>query len=234
MKTQKLPLLIVRPLVVSVSLLMASVGGLLAQTDAGETEAAELDNRAASDEPAVISRMSSSFSTFAGSDANARALVTGLHSGSDVTLTTTNADGTPSTSTTFTPKTGKMGYGSTYIALALAQESLTQAGVTNPTNADRQAALNGGTVTTGTGDTARTVTLAGVLTQRAEGKGWGQIAQSYNVKLGRVMSDLRRDMRPPDRGGRPTDKPETPGRPDRPEKPDRPERPERPEKPLRP
>ena len=204
--------------------------------DVGSTEVSEMDTRAASGEPAAVDKMSSSFSDLAGSQSNARALVTGLRSGTDVTLSSPTTEGAPSTSTTFTPKTGKMGYGNTYIALGLAQESLKQAGITNPTSADLQAALNGGTVTTGSGETAKTVTFSGILTQRAAGQGWGQIAKSNNLSLGGVMSDLRRDSRSlgkPANADRP-DKPEKNDRPEKPERPLKPERPERPEKPGRP
>src|SRR6185312_16307633 len=72
-------------------------------------------------------RLTTEFTPFAGSDANAQALVNGLRSGSAVTLTETVAgtNGGPSTTTTttFTPDTGKMGYGNVKIALSLAEAS---------------------------------------------------------------------------------------------------------------
>src|SRR6266581_7177584 len=105
------------------------------------------------------------YKTLAGSDANAKSLVTGLHDGKEVTLT----DG--KTTTTFTPPTGKMGGGNVNIALALADESLKQKGITNPTPDQLKTALSG------------------ILQQRADGKGWGQIANGMGVKLG----DLRRN-----------------------------------------
>src|SRR5262249_10870175 len=80
-------------------------------------------------------------------------------------------------------------------ALALAQFQLTQAGITQPTPAQLQAALMGGdvSVTTGTGDAAvtTTTTLKGVLTLRADGMGWGKIAQTVGTKLGPVNSSIR-------------------------------------------
>src|SRR6185312_1250957 len=48
------------------------------------------------------------------------------------------------TTTTFTPDTGKMGYGNVKIALSLAEASLAKAGITDPTAAEVAAALNGG------------------------------------------------------------------------------------------
>jgi hypothetical protein len=137
-------------------------------------------------EGAVTERISSDFSAFAGSTTNSDALVTGLRNGTEVSLTTTDAKGV-TTSTTFTPPTGKMGYGNVYTSLALAKQQLVGVGITEPTAAQLQAALVGGTVTTPTGQT----TLTGVLELRAQGMGWGKIAQSYGYKLGPVISGMK-------------------------------------------
>jgi hypothetical protein len=100
---------------------------------------------------------------------------------------------TPTTTTvTYDPPTGKMGWGNVKIALALAQASLANAGITKPTAAQLQAALNGGDVTVKNADgTTTTTTLKGVLQMRAAGMGWGQIAQANGTKLGPVLSGLR-------------------------------------------
>ena len=157
----------------------------------------------------------STYGTFAGSEANATALINGLRNGTSITLTsgssttgttttgtttagtttagatttgtttagtTTAATGT--VKTTFTPATSKLGYGNINIALSLAQAELTKLGIANPTPAQLQAALNGGTVTTSKG----TTTLPGVLQLRSEGMGWGGIAKSLGFKLGSVVS----------------------------------------------
>lgn len=137
-------------------------------------------------EGAVTERISSDFSAFAGSTTNSDALVTGLRNGTEISLTTTDAKGV-TTSTTFTPPTGKMGYGNVYTSLALAKQQLAGVGITEPTAAQLQAALVGGTVTTSTGQT----TLTGVLELRAQGMGWGKIAQSYGYKLGPVISGMK-------------------------------------------
>jgi len=132
-------------------------------------------------------RLSTEFTEFAGSDTNAQALVTGLHDGTDITLdeVTTNADGTTTTmGTTFTPATGKLGYGNVKIALSLAEASLAQSGITDPTAAELEAALNGGTLVLADGTS---IDLNGVLAARAAGEGWGQIANSMGFKLGDVM-----------------------------------------------
>lgn len=132
-------------------------------------------------------RLSTEFAGFAGSDTNSQALVTGLRDGTAITLddVVQNADGTTSTTaTTFTPATGKMGYGNVKIALSLAEASLAQAGITDPTAAELEAALNGGTLVLADGTS---IDLNGVLAARAAGEGWGQIANSMGFKLGDVM-----------------------------------------------
>jgi hypothetical protein len=149
------------------------------------------------------------YTGFAGSKQNATSLVTGLRDGKEVKLT----DG--KTTETFTPATGKMGYGNIDNALALAEASLKQQGITNPTPAQLEAALAGGSVTTSSG---KTVQLQGILKMRAEGMGWGQIANSMGIKLG----DLKRSDK--------ADRVVKVERANRPEKPERPERPEKPER----
>jgi hypothetical protein len=138
-------------------------------------------------EGTVSSRISGDFSGFAGSTANSDALVSGLRNGTAVTLTSTDAKGT-TTSTTFTPPTGKMGYGNVYTSLALAKQQLAGAGITDPSAQQLQASLMGGTVTNSAG---QTTTMTGVLQLRADGMGWGQIAQHYGYKLGPVISGMK-------------------------------------------
>jgi hypothetical protein len=155
----------------------------------------------AQSEEQLISR----YTAFAGSKENANSLVTGLRDGKQVTLTR----GT--TKETFTPPTGKMGYGNIDNALALAEASLAKQGITNPTPTQLEAALVG---------------KDGILQMRAAGQGWGQIAHSMDIKLG----DVKRSDKAPER----VSKVDRPNRPEKPEKPQRPERPERPEKPEKP
>src|SRR5258706_11186183 len=129
-------------------------------------------------------RLSASYSTWAGGKSNSDSLVAGLRSSSTINLKTTAADGTVSTAT-FTPTTKAMGYGNVKHALTLAQRSLANAGITNPTAAQMQAALMGGQVTLADGTTK---TLTGVVALRAGGQGWGQIAKQYDTTLGGVTS----------------------------------------------
>jgi hypothetical protein len=116
---------------------------------------------------ALVSR----YTQLTGSTANAQSLVTGLRTGSVVTLVSTS--NAPAVS--FTPATQNMGYGNINIAIALAKTALAKQGITEPTTAELAAALNG------------------VLTQRSSGMGWGQIAQTMGVKLGSVVSTSKTD-----------------------------------------
>src|SRR4051812_9431335 len=99
-------------------------------------------------------RLAGLFTGFLGSRENALSVVNALRSGTTATLTTTPTCAAPctkpptGTSTTIEVPTKPMGWGNVRHALALAQYSLAQAGITNPTPAQLAAALNGGTVTT--------------------------------------------------------------------------------------
>jgi hypothetical protein len=85
--------------------------------------------------------------------------VTALRNGTSATLTTTTTptgSTTPvTTTTTVDVPTKPMGWGNVKIALALAQKTLLAAGITQPTPAQLQAALNGGDVTVTTGTVPR-------------------------------------------------------------------------------
>jgi hypothetical protein len=129
------------------------------------------------------------FSGFAGSDENAQNLVTGLRQGAPITLSSPPpAPGQPAASLTFDTPTRPMGYGNVSISLALAKQQLANLGITDPTPQQIQAALTGGTVTTGSGATTQ---LPGILTLRSEGMGWGKIAKSQGMNLGQVVSGLK-------------------------------------------
>lgn len=118
-----------------------------------------------------LQRADARFGDFAGSSANLDSLVTGLRSGTPITLT-----GDGQTVTVATP-TRPMGYGNITRSLDLASRQLAAQGITDPTPAQLQAALTGGTVTGANGP----VTLQGVLTLRSSGMGWGQIAHAVGV-----------------------------------------------------
>lgn len=144
--------------------------------------------------PVVIERVSTQFADVACSAENARMLVEALHGGTAVTL---SADGKTAT---FTP-TAKLGYGETYIALALAAEALRNAGITGCATPEQwQAVLMGGplaasgTTTTSTSVSASSSSSShfpGILALHAQGQGWGQIAQRTNVQLGQIVSSAQ-------------------------------------------
>jgi hypothetical protein len=144
------------------------------------------------------------YKTFAGSEDNSKAVVEGLRTGEPFKLT----DG--KTTTTYDPPTGKMGNGNVNIALSLAEADLKKQGITNPTNAQLTAELDK------------------ILQQRADHKGWGQIAQSMGFKLGDVMRSEKAGEHAKDTDKRVAraDRLERTGKPERVEKPERPERPE--------
>lgn len=164
-----------------------------AEPSALQTEVRQTDALAAQQGATrVESRMAAEFTAFAGSEANAQSLVTGLRTGSPITLASPSAGGTTTTTLTFDPPTRPMGHGNVYISLALAKQQLANYGITDPTPQEIQAALTGGTITSGSGATAQTVTLNGILTQRADGMGWGALARAEGMNLGQVVSGLKR------------------------------------------
>lgn len=83
------------------------------------------------------------------------------------------------------PTSTKQSKGTTDISVTLAKAELSKLGISNPTQAQLDAALNGGTITKADGNV---VPLKGVMTQRDSGMGWGQIANAMGVKLGAVIS----------------------------------------------
>ncbi len=142
----------------------------------------------------VINKISSDFYPFLGE--NAPAVVTGLRNGTEINLTTTTPATTPGAAptvntTTIQPLNGKMGFGNVYISLALAKQQLYQMGITQPTPEQLHAVLMGGTVTNGSGLTATSTDVQGILQMRSEGMGWGEIAQKLGYKLGPVMSGMK-------------------------------------------
>ena len=165
----------------------------LAQTaDTIGTEASSMDTLSASQGGTkVIDKLSGEFGSFLGDDANA--VVTGLRNGTAITLVNTEPSPIPgeppiTTTTTINPPTGKMGYGNVRIALSLARQQLSQLGIDQPIGEQLNAALLGGSVTTGGGSNATTTDLQGILTMRADGMGWGKISQELGYKLGHIMS----------------------------------------------
>jgi hypothetical protein len=139
-------------------------------------------NGASKGQGVVTGKIVSDFQSFAGSKANATSLVTGLRNGSEITLV---EKGQPAV--TFTAPTRPMGFGNVSTSLALAKFQLAQQGITNPTPAQLQTALTGGSITAN----GKTVVYQGILQMRADGLGWGEIAHSVGTKLGPVVSGIK-------------------------------------------
>ncbi|HEX2566996.1 MAG TPA: hypothetical protein VHL85_09050 [Burkholderiales bacterium] len=166
-------------------------------------------------------RMVTEYTKLAGSQDNAKSLVTGLRTGSQITLTDSSGK-----TTTFTPPTGKMGNGNVNITLRIAQQMMA-----NNSNLTLQQALMG------------TSTTQGILQMRASGMGWGQIAKAEGFKLGDVMRSGKAEtassagrgdtkLEKVARGER-AEKVERAERPEKVERVERVERPQRPERPER-
>lgn len=174
-----------RRLMLMLSTVLLAAGTCLAATQEEQlaAEATRIDSAAGTQgESNVSHKISSSFESFAGSRDNAQSLVTGLRTGSRITLT---AEGQEPAS--FDPPTRPMGYGNVTISLSLARHQLATQGITDPTPSQLQTALTGGDLQAGD----RTVTMDGVLQMRASGMGWGQIAHANGVKLGPVVSSVK-------------------------------------------
>ena len=133
-------------------------------------------------------RIISSYSNFAGSQANAHSLVAGLRQGSEITLTSPAKGGQPGTATRFTAPTRPLDYSDVRIALALAQGQLAQLGIDRPAPAQIKAVLAGGGVATRvSGQSTTPFLLPGVLQLRAGGIGWARIASTMGVTLEPAM-----------------------------------------------
>jgi hyperosmotically inducible periplasmic protein len=142
-----------------------------------EDRVAGTDWRGDRSESAQISRK---FSAFAGSGANARALVTGLRMGHAIALDMSGDPGEPG-SLTFAPPTGTLRHGNVYLVLAIAERSLAGMGITNPTPQQIETVLNGGFLTTTQNGIARYVFAPGVLKLRSRGHCWRSIAHDHGL-----------------------------------------------------
>jgi hyperosmotically inducible protein len=142
-----------------------------------EDRVADTDWRDDRSESAQICRK---FIAFAGSGANARALVTGLRMGHAIALDMSGAAGEPG-SLTFVPLTGMLRHGNVYLALAMAERSLAGMGITSPTPQQIETILNGGFLTKAQNGVARYVFAPGVLKLRSRGHCWRSIARANGL-----------------------------------------------------
>ncbi len=127
---------------------------------------------------------------------SSEAVISGLRNGTSITLTSTAPPTFPgeapvTTTTVINPPTTKMGYGNVFITLALAKEQLGQVGISQPTPSELEAVLLGGTITISSGTDATATQFQGILTMRADGTGWGQIAHKLGFTLGDVISSIK-------------------------------------------
>lgn len=125
------------------------------------------DDSAVQSSQVPLSQLVTRYSAFVGDAVSTNSLVNGLRTGGSITL------GVDTVSVTFASPVSKLGLGEINLALSLAQSSLAEQGILAPTPIQLQSALTG---------------MNGVLTQRAAGLGWGQIAQSMGVTLGSIVS----------------------------------------------
>ena len=155
----------------------------------------------------VETKLSTEFSDFLGGDERAADVVESLRTGKafelddieynqdpgDTTTTggvTTADSGTQTGSADTVPETptdlptGTMGYGNVRLSLRLAQAEFDRLELgRSPTNEELSAMLLGGEINGVDGTTL----YEGILNQRAAGEGWGQIAKSYDFKVGQLM-----------------------------------------------
>lgn len=152
------------------------------------------------------------YETLAGSRDNAATLVNGLRTSTDFQIG----------GTSFTTPAKPLGNGEIDIALSLTEAKLGEQNIGQPSTAQLATALES------------------VLAARANGQGWGEIANAMGIRLGDVVrsdkargrDELARTERPETASPKP-DKVERPEKPERFERPERPERPEHPERPAR-
>lgn len=176
---------ILRQAAVAASLSLIGVMASAQTTTTNDTQTTESTYSSPAVATTPAEKLVTRFSTFTGSDENAASLVNGLRTGSEITLTDSGAAGSTGGSTTFVSPTRPMGYGNIRIALSLAEARLNSEGYPQPTAEQLQTALLGDTSGTATQSSSQT---QGILQMRADGMGWGQIANSMGFKLGAVMS----------------------------------------------
>lgn len=125
----------------------------------------------------VVNGIANDFDYFL-ANVDSQQVVTDLRNGQWTTTVVPDGSTTPVTTTEALP-TGEMGWGNVRISLALAQHSLSQQGIYQPTQQELYIALMGGETVSGS--------YNGVLQMRADGMGWGEIAKEYGVTVGELM-----------------------------------------------
>jgi hypothetical protein len=170
-------------LLIASSLLMLPVAAT-AQSD----KAAGVTTTASKGGAVTAGALVERYSALAGSPENAKSLVNGLRSKTEVVLKGPSMTPPPcppfkpncnpgggTETVKFTPATEPMGFGNVDIALALMEADLKKKNVTSVKPRHIKAALVGETVTG--------LTFDGILKLRAAGMGWGQIANQLGFDL---------------------------------------------------
>lgn len=165
----------------AVALGLPAVGAIV---HAQEVEADAAAQAAAEATGQSVTQFAQGYARFAGSQENAESLVAGLRTGGEIVLASPGVDPDTVVETAFVPVTGAMGYGEANLSLALAEAQLAAMGIVEPTAEEIAWALNGGTLVGTDGELA----FDGVLQMRADGMGWGRIAQELDMNLGEVIS----------------------------------------------
>lgn len=252
-------------------LLSAALSAALFATVPAFAQDAGSDDTIVAEATVPADRLAERYAELAGSPEAASDLVSELRTGGDFTVTETvttpvldangdpvlDANGDPQTTTTTVERSianpnGPMGYGEVNITLSMAQALLDSGAYP-----DLQSALTGTETTITNADgTTTTTSSGGVLAMRADGMGWGQIAQELGFNLGTLMSAANSNGKAQAGTARTakTDRPakaekvakvdkvarpdhgasvERPARPERVERVERPERPQRPDRPER-
>ena len=255
-------------------LLSAALSAALFATVPAFAQDAGGDDTIVAESNVPADRLAARYADLAGSPEAASDLVGELRTGGDFTVTETvttpvldangdpvlDANGNPQTTTSTVERSianpnGPMGYGEVNITLSMAQALLDSGAYP-----DLQSALTGlETTVTNADGTTTTTSSGGVLAMRADGMGWGQIAQELGFNLGTLMSASNSNGKAQAGAVRTakTDRPakaekvakvdkvdkvakpdrvakiERPARPERVERVERPERPQRPDRPER-
>lgn len=172
-------------------------GTAAAQTTATDNAKASPPTRISDvDDDTHLQRLTARFAHFAGSLANAKALVYGLRNGVPIRLVA-GAAGESATPVVITPPAARMGWTSIRHTLDIAQAELAAVGISTPRPDQIKVALLGGMLTGGggTGGTDQEMSSAevghemliampieGVLTLRSQGNSWGKIEKRIGVK----------------------------------------------------
>ena len=145
-------------------------------------QAALIDDLAKSDPAGTLSSLSNELASFAGSKDAASALLTALGDGSGSLVKTAAAD-SPAQG-----RPGGLGLGGAFLALAFARDLLAQNAIKSPDALQLRAVLVGGWLKRANG---MDVPAHGIVRLRLHGISWGDIAQLYGIRLGRIAIAVR-------------------------------------------